>query len=263
MADLLSEYKRQEIEWQLKLSSEFPLEYVRREAATQYDFLCCVEIPWPLFRRWGEFLEFTSGTEVNYIDLLNASVVDGWFALKRDNERMNELLRKKSNAAKLSYKKTSGRKRQDLDNKIYSLCVRRGKLESVELLKSEVLDSYKEIEEWRKTYSDLENEMRKMYQEMTKEINKLEEEITDLTDVNKELVEYIAALEQKESFMCQGKKVTEVGAKQKGRKLRHLKNKVQCALWFCKSFGLSYEATDVGSRSIVGSYVPRVHNCEE
>ena len=48
MADLLSEYKRQQIEWQLKLSAEFPLEYFRREAALQYDFLCCVEIPWPL-----------------------------------------------------------------------------------------------------------------------------------------------------------------------------------------------------------------------
>ena len=73
---------------------------------------------------------------------------------------------------------------------------------------------------------------------MKKEINKLEEEITDLTDVNKELADYIEALEQRESLKCQRKKVTEVGTKQKGRKLRHLKYKVQCALWFCKSFGL-------------------------
>lgn len=161
MADLLSEYKRQEIEWQLKLSSEFPLEYVQREAASQYDFLCCVKIPLPLLRKWSELLEFTSGTEINFIDLLNASVVDGWFLLKRENERMNELLRKKSSAAKISYKKTSGRKRKELDSKTYSLCVRRGELESVESLKSEVVDSYKEIEEWRKACSDLANEKRK------------------------------------------------------------------------------------------------------
>jgi len=77
-----------------------------------------------------------------------------------------------------------------------------------------------------------------MYEEMKKEINKLEEEITDLTDVNKELVYYIEALEQRESLKCQGKKMTEVGTKQKWRKLRHIKNKVQCALLFCKSFGL-------------------------
>ena len=238
MADVLSEYQRQVIEWHLKLSSEFPLEYVRREAALQYDFLCCVEIPWPLLRKWSELLEFTSGAEINYIDLLNATVVDGWFALKRENERMNELLRKKASAAKISYKKTSGRKRKELDSKTYSLCVRRGELESVESLKSEVLDSYKEIQEWRKAYSDLANEKKKLFEEMKKEINKQEEEITNLTDVNKDLVDYIEALEQRESLKCQGKKVTEVGTKQKGRKLRHLKNKVQCALWFCKSFGL-------------------------
>ena len=35
------------------------------------------------------------------------------------------------------------------------------------------------------------------------------------------------------------KKIPELGNKQKGRKLRLLKNKAQCALWFCKSFGLT------------------------
>lgn len=146
MADLLSKYNRQEIEWQLKLSSEFPLEYVWQEAASQYDFLCCVEIPWPLIREWSELLEVISGTEINYIDLLNATVMNGWFTLTHDNERTNKLLWKKSSAVKISYKKTSGRKRKELDSKTYSLCVRRGEYKSVELSKSEVLDSYKEIE---------------------------------------------------------------------------------------------------------------------
>ena len=41
---------------------------------------------------------------------------------------------------------------------MYSLCVRRGELESVEALKSEALISCKEEEEWRKMYADLENE---------------------------------------------------------------------------------------------------------
>ena len=60
----------------------------------------------------GASFESTSGAEINFIDLLNATVVDGWFALKRENERMKELLRKKSSAAEISYKKTSGRKRK-------------------------------------------------------------------------------------------------------------------------------------------------------
>lgn len=38
MADLLRGTTGKKNEWQLRLSSEFPLEYVRREAASQYDF---------------------------------------------------------------------------------------------------------------------------------------------------------------------------------------------------------------------------------
>jgi hypothetical protein len=37
---------------------------------------------------------------------------------------------------------------------------------------------------------------------------------------------------------CQGRKVHEVGNKQKGRKFQLLKNKAQCALWFSKSLSL-------------------------
>ena len=43
---------------------------------------------------------------------------------------------------------------------------------------------------------------------------------------------------EKRELNCQGRKIHEVGTKQKGRRLRVLKNKAQCALWFCKSFGL-------------------------
>ena len=238
MADLLSDYKKREIEWKLKLNSEFPLKYVTQQAAQQYDFLCCVEIPWPLLRQWCELLESTSGEDVNYVDLLNATVVDGWFCLKRSNERIDELLRKKSQTVRLTYQKTSERKRTELDSKVYSLCVRRGELESVEALKSEALISCKEVEEWRKMYADLENEKKKLYEEMKQEVNKMEAEITDLTQVNKELSDFIKDLEERENLKCQGKKITDVGTKQKGRKLRILKNKVQCALWFCESFGL-------------------------
>ena len=73
---------------------------------------------------------------------------------------------------------------------------------------------------------------------MKQEVNKMEAEITDLTQVNKELSDFIKDLEERENLKCQGKKITDVGTKQKGRKLRILKNKVQCALWFCESFGL-------------------------
>ncbi len=45
-------------------------------------------------------------------------------------------------------------------------------------------------------------------------------------------------MEKKEFLNCNSKKINEVGNKQKGRKRRLPKNRAQCALWFCRSFGL-------------------------
>ena len=91
---------------------------------------------------------------------------------------------------------------------------------------------------WQERYTDLENEKKRIYDEMKIEVHKLVEEISDLQQVNKELAEYIEIIEEKESLKCTGKPFHELGSKQKGRKLHHLKSKAQCALWFCKSFGL-------------------------
>ena len=73
---------------------------------------------------------------------------------------------------------------------------------------------------------------------MMKEVTELEREITDLKDTNKALRVYVEILEHKESLKCKGKTINDLGTKQKGRKLELLKNRAQCALWFCKSFGL-------------------------
>ncbi|CAB3998260.1 Hypothetical predicted protein [Paramuricea clavata] len=73
---------------------------------------------------------------------------------------------------------------------------------------------------------------------MSSEIIKLKEEVQELTEVNKNLIDYIETLEKNNSMKCQGKKFHEGGKKQQSRKLRFLKNKTQCALWFCESFGL-------------------------
>lgn len=77
-----------------------------------------------------------------------------------------------------------------------------------------------------------------MYEDMMKEVNNLEMEITDLKEANKDLRDYVEILERNEALKCQEKSVNDLGTKQKGRKLQLLKNKAQCALWFCKSFGL-------------------------
>ena len=72
-------------------------------------------------------------------------------------------------------------------------------------------------------------------------MSKMEENVADPSEVNKELSDYIEVRESKEAAQtCTGKKITQVGPKQRGRQLRLLKDKFQCtcALWFSERCGL-------------------------
>ena len=91
MSEVLDSYKKRNLQWKLNLSTEFPLHYVTQQSFQQYEFLFCVAIPWPLVRLWSEILDEAS-VELTYIDLLNATIVDGWFRISRECTRIEELL---------------------------------------------------------------------------------------------------------------------------------------------------------------------------
>ena len=148
------------------MGTEFLLHYVNQQASEQYEFLFCVEIPWPLLRLWSELLECTFVT-TSYINLLNATAMDGWFTVRRGCLRLDEyLLRKKGSMAKHAFKQTTGRKRQELDNKVYKLTVRRMEAESVDALMADVERCQSEVQEKKRMYADLENEKEKLYDEI-------------------------------------------------------------------------------------------------
>ncbi|CAB3981176.1 Hypothetical predicted protein, partial [Paramuricea clavata] len=242
--DLLEDYRKRKLDWKLKLVTESPLSYVRRQADLVNEILFCVEIPWGLLNLWKTIVEHTSCENANiynYGDLVNATVVDQWCKIKRDNQRINELLRKQCSYVSSVHKKAKGRKKNNLLNdNVYKLSVKRG--EVVEVKSNQELDSKlqfvnEEFENFKRNYNDLDKAKTKLYEEMSSEIIKLKE-VQELTEVNKNLIDYIDTLEKNNSMKCQGKKFHEVGKKQQSRKLRFLKNKTQCALWFCESFGL-------------------------
>ena len=80
MSEVLTACKKQKQEWALKLYSEPPLNYAKQQASQQYEFLFCVEISWPLLSLWVDLLD-SNPVELGYIDLLNASAVDGLFTI--------------------------------------------------------------------------------------------------------------------------------------------------------------------------------------
>ena len=78
----------------MKLLTEFLHQYIKQQASLNHEFLFCVVIPWPLLKVWNELLDGISN--VKYIDLLNSTVVDGWFAIKPNCVWIKEILCKKA-----------------------------------------------------------------------------------------------------------------------------------------------------------------------
>ena len=89
MSDILADYKKRQLEWTLKLSTECLLHYVKQHVAQELELLFCIEIPWPLSRLWKELLDSPS-VKATDTDFLNSTVVDGWFIITRDCDRVKK-----------------------------------------------------------------------------------------------------------------------------------------------------------------------------
>ena len=95
-----------------------------------------------------------------------------------------------------------------------------------------------------KSYKNLHEEKEKLYLEMVSAVEEKNEEINNLNKVNKELLDYVDRLEQKNNFKNQGKDVANVA--KKSRTLNTFMSRAKLALWFMKSFGL--ELTELKAR---------------
>ena len=110
MSEFFEDYKKRKLDYKLKLSSEAPLSYVRRQVDLANEILFCVEIPWPWLLLWNKLRSSASGQNVNYVDFLNSTVTDAWVVIK--SERVEEILRKQSATVKKAFESTKGRKRE-------------------------------------------------------------------------------------------------------------------------------------------------------
>jgi len=70
MSEVLEDYKKRKLDHKLKLSSEAPLSYVKRQADLANEILFCVEIPWSLLLLCIKLSNSASGENVNYVDFL-------------------------------------------------------------------------------------------------------------------------------------------------------------------------------------------------
>lgn len=92
----------------------------------------------------------------------------------------------------------------------------------------EVVKSLKnDIEEWKETFTSLEEEKRKLVKQVCDTINSMADEIRTLKETNNQLENYIKCLEKEEG---------------KQRTLKTFMSRAETAFWFAKAFGLELES---------------------
>lgn len=249
MSDVLALYQKNILGQQLKVVDP-PLSYLNQERASCYEHIFAIEIPYPVLKAAYETLGEVSlkdCKDYNYVDLINKTIPCAWFSLKSKNDRLHERFKDEGKRVKRLFSTVKGRKRKTLFNLKCKVSIRRGEVESVTELKEENITLLRNIEEWRQKYDNLEQEKQELFDGLTNEINNYKEELEEQEEVNKQLADYISKLENEQS--CSGKKICEVGKKQARRKIKELKTRIHCALWFCESFGLKIKSINMEDTS--------------
>jgi len=234
MSDVLSQYLQRSFEWEIT-ATDPPLSYLKQQGICRFQIALAVNIPYPLLKIWHENVK----EGCDYIDFLNATVPGAWFKVSRETgHRIQGRLEREAGVIASKYRKIKGRKREQLNSKFLTLSILKTELVSVVEVERELDLSRNELSDWKEKYHELEAEKQRLITEMRDVLRKKEDEIIELETAGKQLREYVDNLERQPGLTCQGKKVREVGQKQKQRKLKVLKERAECAFWFAKSFGL-------------------------
>ncbi|PFX29172.1 hypothetical protein AWC38_SpisGene6088 [Stylophora pistillata] len=187
-------------------------------------------------------------TAPDYISLANDLIPGHCVQISQDSgQRINGILARKAGEVKSTYKKArNSRERGELHQKKYKLSIFKDEIVSLEGVEEELICTRQDIEEWKRKVEDLEQKKTELVEALQEALrvkdeclNEKEKDIAKLTEQNQELQRHINALEGRLGEVgCTGKKLGELGLKQRSRRLKELKSRAQVALWFMGSYGL-------------------------
>jgi AAA+ ATPase superfamily predicted ATPase len=117
-----------------------------------------------------------------------------------------------------------------------------------------------ELQEWKKTCKDLQNDIHTLYKEIETAMQEKDEEISNLHSINEELKSYIDSLKTSQNSLYNGKHLSEV---KKSRTLKTFLSRAQTALWFSRSFGLEIESIKVSETETGIKHNIKVEECKD
>ena len=224
------------LKWELSIESP-SLAYAAK--AVTRNVLFAVDIPYPLLKTWHEFLSkasrqndnsssitsvdqnpSTSGTSdevppYTYTDLLEFSIPGNSVGISEDPTTRTEIhkhLQRLAGAVCSEYKRAKGgRQSQEVNKKCKRFHIYEGQTVDLMALRMQNELIQDELQEWKKSYSDLESELKKLFQEMQVAIQEKDKRIEHLQTINEDLSSYVSTLEK---LAYKGKDISKVSKNQ-------------------------------------------------
>ena len=247
MSSFLSEIERLKIDHKLSVVNP-PLSYIRQQNVDRFAIASALEIPYPLLQRWHSMVNENEdqGYSIDYLDLLNSWIPSKWFQISRETGfRIQGRLRREASSVIFKYKKATGsRKKVELNTSVLKLSILVSELVSVGKMEDDLHQANSALVEWREKCADLEKEKESLLKEMAAATERKETEISSL---NRELCEYVQKIEELTEVTSPnyGKTITQLGKRQRLRRIKELKDRADLALWFLESHGLQLSCLKV------------------
>ena len=180
------------------------------------------------------------------IDLLNSWIPSKWFHISRETGFLIQgRFWCKASSVISKYKKATGsRKKEELITSMLKLSILVSELVSVGKMEDDLHQANSALVEWCEKCADLEKEKESLLKEIAAATERKETEISSL---NGELCEHIQRIEEltEATSPNYGKTITQLGERQRWRRIKELKDRADLALWFPESHGLQFTCLKV------------------
>ncbi|XP_077863939.1 uncharacterized protein LOC100367812 [Saccoglossus kowalevskii] len=220
--------------------SDTNISQVTSSSQDNSDVLFALKLKWKTLEEWANELRGTTHEiELQYVALLDLSIEGHPVCLKKESPRLGSLLRTRSQKVKkaLSVIKNT-KKKEEAREKEWKIHIYRSDIVSYNNIKTELKN------------------LNEMQSQNVRDLNTAKKQIIEEKLVNKHLEQYINTIQGK--GLCNGRQLCDLKEKQKKRKLKTLKSKLEVSLWFMKSFGLTVQnltATSDTNSDVIFNFV--------
>ena len=250
MSDIFKkDYNFERFKHDVVVDTSHCLKYVNRQCVSSEEVAFTVHTTNEVLKSWQDFKEKGTVLPFRYIDILNCFLSENHAVLvRKDCNRIEEVLRKVCSRVKANFKGKVGRNYVKFASQSKRIAIRRGELLTAAELERELYElgaAKKAVEEDNKKLHERSEELYERLVEAHRLRKQADEGLTDanahiekLQNENSNLWQYFDKLTELEGFKNCGKPVLELKDRQKRRKIRELKTYVEQALWFSQTFGL-------------------------